>query len=151
MPHEFTPPSKEELRKKYGITDEDFEILVQEVPTPPERLFSIDSYLESVANFLDVPTFLFRRGLCVVAVILVPYWGPMAKKKIEDCYTTTSEFWLGAFHRLPKPHDIGDVRLVAVTPGPSTLNVENASMGMFQAGTTIYFISDSAPPPNEWT
>lgn len=145
----FTPPSKEEIKRCYGITNDDFEILVQDSPTPPPRFSLIDTVIEPLASFFGVPTFAFKRGVFVVALIFVPWWGPIAKKNFEDCIVTTTEYYFAGFRQLPPPKDQDDIRyVVTVPPAASTTPIMDLRTGMFSSGTQFHLISGSATIPS---
>ncbi len=57
----FQVPSKKELKEKYNISNEDFDIIVSsELPKATELSHS-ESFVEKVASYFGIPTFLIRK------------------------------------------------------------------------------------------
>lgn len=86
---EFKAPTKEEIKAKYGITDNDFSILIEDNVPDAKELQKEESLLEKVADFLGVPTFLkkHRRTGIILAIIFLPI------KQHSFCKLTDRQFF----------------------------------------------------------
>jgi hypothetical protein len=91
----FNPPSKEEIKQKYRITENDFDILIQQSIPDAKDLQSEESLLEKVADYFGVPTFLkkHRKKGLVLAILFIPGWiGPVCENA-KNVIVTTYNFY----------------------------------------------------------
>jgi len=84
MSNPFTPPTKEQIKEKYGIANDDLEILVSDAVPTAEELEKEGTFLESVAEYFGVPTFLKKKGLWILAIIFAPYWGRRLSRNFQS-------------------------------------------------------------------
>src|SRR5947209_4717012 len=102
---DFITPSKDDLKKKYEISNDDFEILTVNtapIPKPGELLEPVAKWHETVA------TYLFRRGKGgrVAAVLfLVPAILKTAENGIDTYVSFPGKVasWVRPFQNLPEP------------------------------------------------
>ena len=143
--NKFVPPSKKEIREKYGISNEDFDVLLRESTPTAEELKESGSLLESVIDFLGVPTFLLKKGVIVLAVIFIPYWGPIATKNFQDCIVTTYNYYSEVVKHVADTSDPPRYVLTLQDPADIARNPIDLRTGSFPVGTGIYPISGSLP------
>lgn len=139
----FTPPSKEDIRKKYGIETEDFEILVQDNLPSPDELKKDDSVLETVLDFFGVPTFLLKKGTILLAIIFIPWWGPIAKKNFEECVVTTYNYYEEVVTKFAQAPDPPRYLITLRDPADIARSPIDLKTGSFPVGTGIYPYSSS--------
>lgn len=90
---DFQPPTKEEIKEKYGIADNDFDLLVQDALPEASTLQKVGQYVEPLLQIFGVPTFAIKtwQGV-VVAIVLIPVWGPTAKQRFDDTIIVAKNF-----------------------------------------------------------
>lgn len=111
---EFKTPSKEEIKTKYGITDNDFSILVSNKVPDAKELQEEESLLEKVADFFGVPTFLkkHRRTGIILAIMFLPGWLPPVYENTKNMIATTYTFYEKQITYLSNAIDNDSVYLV---------------------------------------
>lgn len=68
----FVPPSKEDLKAKYHITEHDFQILINDCVPEPSALALVGQHLEPVAQLFSVPTFMLKsRAGLLLGIVFV--------------------------------------------------------------------------------
>jgi len=88
-PSPFVPPTREELKVKYGIPNDDFVILIGTTSPPciPDKHF----VLKAVGSAMGVPVWLLSSPAGRVAfVVLSPLWVPGAVERIDSVCTLLS-------------------------------------------------------------
>ena len=140
----FTPPSKDEIKAKYGITIDDFDVLTQDTTPDASALKRLGQFLEPVADCFGVPTFLLKKGLIIVAIIFLPWWGPKVQTEFRDCMVTTYAYYSDVLSKLPQP-DTETPRYVLTVKDPIDLtrNAIDLKTGTFPTGSGIYPFSGS--------
>lgn len=91
----FNPPSKDEIKKKYSISNDDFDVLVKDKLPEPKELQNDESFIEKVADFLGVPTFLkkYKKTGIIVAILFLPGWISPVFNTSKDIIVTTCKFY----------------------------------------------------------
>ncbi len=115
----FTRPTKNEVKQKYGISEDDFEILVQDNLPAAKELQEEGTVFERVASWLGVPTFLkkYRKTGILIALVLIPGWGPMVCEKGNTVITTSYNFYAENVNRLQNFYDENSKYLVFYPDG----------------------------------
>ena len=144
----FTPPSKEDIKKQYGISDTDFEVLVSETLPSPEQMKKEETMLEKLADFFGVPTFLLKKKGLILAIIFLPYWGPKVQNEFRDCFVTTYSYYVDVLSKKPVPLsqpgiDTEMPRYVVTVPDLTNISVVDPRSGNFPTGSGIYPFSGS--------
>ncbi len=147
MNKKFDLPTKDEIKQVYDLPDE-FEIEVRDATPPAKELKEKGLSLESVLGHFGVPTFLLRKGLLIIAVIFLPYWGPTAKQNFQDCIFTTTQYYAQVFEKfqqLPEPEMTDQFRYLVAFPttGTQSLSAIDLGTGSFPQGTGIMPVSSS--------
>ena len=96
---DFILPSKSQVKAKYGISNDDFEVLA--TPRTPR----VGETLEQVGNYFGVPVRMLKRCTpvaVVVAVIFYPCWLPEAQVKFEKNLLIMDATYCAPFRNLPK-------------------------------------------------
>ena len=148
MSSEFRIPSEDDLKRKYGIQqNEHIDIQTSDAPPSPGWVQELGGYLEQAADYFGVPTFLLKKptaiGVIVIAVFFVPYWGPKALDEIKTAVVVSKETWFGAFSQLPAQNPEPASTYAVVTPHANTVqqSLTAINTGHFQTGTSWYPIS----------
>lgn len=90
----FTPPLKNEIKTKYNISNDDFEILTQDSVPEPSLLKKLGQYLEPVVQLFGVPTFLLKTTTgIIIAIIFIPVWGPPAYQRFQDAKIVAQSYY----------------------------------------------------------
>lgn len=98
-------PTKSALKRKYGINNDDFEILTRDTTPSAQELKDAGHMIEQVADWFGVPTYIIRRVTAlaaVVAVLLIP----AHVKSFQDEVRETRDFYVSVFNpfqKLPEP------------------------------------------------
>ena len=142
---QFTPPTKEEIRKKYDINSADFDVLVSDSLPSAKQLKDEERMLEKVADFFGVPTFFLKSVAgVIIAIIFIPYWGPKVQNEFRECIVTTYSYYDDVLTKkhvpLEQPGFGTDMPRYAVTVRAQTSRVRNAidlRSGRFPEGSGI--------------
>ena len=97
-------PTKSALKRKYGITTDDFKIITQQELPSKAELEKDGTTLQQVADWFDLPTYLVKRGMAVIAILLAPATVTHTKQDARE----SMQFYAGLFKpfsNLPKPAD----------------------------------------------
>ncbi len=90
----FKVPSKKEIKEKYNISDEDFDILVADKLPEATDLLINESFVEKAMSYFGIPTFLRKNKFGIIlAIIFLPYIVPKAFNELENCFITTYSFY----------------------------------------------------------
>jgi len=149
QPTAFTSPSKEELRAKYGITSEDFEVIITNSVPDAKQLAKEESFLEKVLDFFGVPTFLKKlksTGL-ILAVVFMPYWARKVSSEVKAAIVTSYAFYSEVLDKLPR----GEATALALLL-PDNCAIPSAGLGfaMLPTGTGIAPISAAGFPTSAY-
>lgn len=100
--NEDAKPSKTVLKRKYGITNDDFKILTQRHVPDADELKKDGHILQRVADWFGVPTYIIRSGVAVVAVILIPANLKTFQEELNNSLSFYSDM-IQSFRNLPEP------------------------------------------------
>jgi hypothetical protein len=125
-------PSKEEIKAKYGISNDDFEILT-EIPTPEDVACRM-GFLEKVTDAFGFKTWMVSSvsGLVLFVIFLVP-------EAVEKY-----EFWKGA---ATKAYTSFEFALANLDENPSETDIE---LVPFARQTQVAMIGKPTPPMGDY-
>jgi hypothetical protein len=136
----FKVPSKKELKEKYNISNEDFDILIADKLPEATDLLQNESFIEKAISYFGIPTFLRKNKFGIIlAIIFLPYIAPKAFNELENCFITTYSFYNKVVENLTPIKNKKPV-LVAVLPKniELPLNEEDTKLDVAPNTTTIY-------------
>lgn len=138
----FTPPTKEEIKDKYQIADDDFEILISRDIPEANVLQREDSLLEKVAGYFGVPTFLKKHRITglVIAVLFLPGWLPKVYDKGKDVFLTTYDFYQTQAAKLSRIYD-GESKYLVYQPGSFEISNKKYNLGDMPIASGVIGIS----------
>ena len=136
---DFIPPTKEELKQKYNITNDDFTVLtINELPEP-SALQILGQYLEPVFRAHGIPTFLLKSKLgAIISVLMIYQWGPTAVERISHSVSLVQSAYNSL--QIPDRPKEQKYRYAIVTQDPITLLESQAILatGSFPADSGVY-------------
>ena len=145
-------PSKDKIKKEYGISDEDFEILTS--PPSKDELAKKGGFLTRVADCLGIKTWMWKSfgGLLFAVIFVIPkvdstlsYWTP----KVEKTYLAMNDYWQ-SFSIEPPDKTID---FVAFVPQDQelTIGTEPKPIDQYPQGTGVFPLSSGwTGPTGQW-
>lgn len=137
-------PTKEELKEKYGISNDDFEILTE---MPAEEVIREKGFIMKMAEAVGVQEWMLKswKGIVLAIIIILPnahgildYWKPKAIYAEHQFY--------GYYRHLQFPLPADNHDWIAFAPDaalpPSGANVPLSGL---QVGTGVFPVSGQAP------
>lgn len=126
----FKSPDKKEIKEKYGIPDEDFDILVADKLPKATDLLQNESFIVKTMSYFGIPTFLRKNkwGI-IIAIIFLPYIKDKVSNELENCYVTTFSYYKEVASNLAPKQGVEPV-LVAVLPQNKELKPYKGKMPM---------------------
>jgi len=136
---DFTPPTKEELKHHYNITNDHFTFLTTDKLPEPSLLQKLGQYLEPVFWAHGIPTFLLKNKYgIVISVLMIYQWGPTAAERILHSVSLVQS----AYNALDIPDmpEEQTYQYAIVTKSPITLlqYQEIADTGVFPLNSGVY-------------
>ena len=130
-------PPKDELKKKYGITNDDFDVLTE---SPPEETIWKQGWIEIVESISGVKTGLWRswagKVLAVIVFVVFPPTSIVDLVRPIAIYAAT-EFLVYIEHRI---YDQSQIGVVAFLPQNTGVSFETGRLQFDQmpVGTGLF-------------
>lgn len=132
------PPTKQEIREKYGISEEDFEVLVTDKMPTPDSLVREQVFLQKVGWYENFEVILKRSKLGGV-VLMVAFIGSVGggvqiiyntSVKVVECSVNITSYSKGLFDSAP---DQAKGLLVYTPPQPTPEDKEKLPIHLHQS------------------
>jgi hypothetical protein len=141
----MNPPTKEELKAKYDITNDDFEVLTE---LPSESVIREKGFLVKLGETFGVQEWMWKTwgGIIIAIFVFFPqlkgaldYWTPKA--------TYTSQQFYDYFQHLEFPLPADNHDWIAFTPdaAPPPSGAQLPPLSSFPVGTGVFPASGHAP------
>ena len=138
----FRHPTKRELQARYGIPNDDFDVLVASGEPAGD-------WIERVADFAGVPTYLRRNAaLRIVAVIFFAHVA--IHTYVDGVHAIAHDYYnaIEPFRKLPVPKDRDTpYPIVAVTPGIHSNTSEVVTIHITAGASAAGATGPSGPTP----
>jgi hypothetical protein len=135
----FTPPTKAELKQRYNIPDDHFDVLVKDDLPEPSLLHKLGQWLEPVLWCHGVPTFILKNKFGrIIALLFLSHWGPTAVEKISDSYAMIQSVYNEL--NIPDMPEEQKYKYAIVTESPITIRESQliANTGSFPVNSGVY-------------
>ncbi len=137
-------PPKDELKKKYGIANDDFDVLTEK---PSQEKIDEKGILFTVESFSGIPTFLWKTWTGRVIAVIILYIFTPEFEQFAKAVTifAASHFYSYVQTRVPEPHPTGLIAFLPQNTGISDA-IRTLPLHQLPVGTGLFPASGQFQP-----